>query len=118
MNAIRNRKGTHSMLGQLNWGAREKLRTHRPCLLLYLKDAASNLSLPVIPVRHQILLERGSKPQRMKCRLPSAAVEQQRKPGGSPPKPNNRNRKEDYMKNIKTAIQLIAVHLGLSTSVA
>ena len=33
------------------------------------------------------------------------------KPGGSPPKPNNKNRKEDYMNNIKTAIQLIAVHL-------
>jgi len=40
------------------------------------------------------------------------------KPGGSPPKPNNKNRKEDHMKNIKTAIRLIAVHLGLSTSVA
>jgi hypothetical protein len=40
------------------------------------------------------------------------------KPGGSPPKPNNKNRKEDYMKNIQTAIRPIAVHLGLSTSVA
>ena len=40
------------------------------------------------------------------------------KPGGSPPKPINKNRKEDHMKNIKTAIRLIAVHLGLATSVA
>jgi hypothetical protein len=44
-------------------------------------------------------------------------VEQQRKPGGSPLKPKNKNRKEDHMKYINTAIRLIAVQLGLATSV-
>jgi hypothetical protein len=44
--------------------------------------------------------------------------ERKSKPGGSPPKPNNKNRKEDHMKSIKRAIRLIAVQRGLSTSVA
>jgi hypothetical protein len=40
------------------------------------------------------------------------------KPGGSPPKPNSRNRKEDYMENINTAIRLVAIHRGLASSLA
>ena len=57
------------ILGQLNWAHARSCAHTVLVFFLYLKDAASNLSLPVIPVRHQILRERGSKPQRMKCRL-------------------------------------------------